>query len=575
MGGCREIMTSDQRLDEVSLKALVDAIPDAVVVLECDRRIVVANTGAEEASRFTAKLLGQRCHEAFYGRRQPCQGPFSSCPVQQVIECGRAVETVHRFVDAEGRVRVVRLTVSPVKDQAGRIVGLVEVRKDISSTLDDEARLRFLTHYDPLTGLLKRRSFMAHVLHWIQGRKEHVERITLARVRLVAYDRYVESFGSSAAEHILKVFAERLQAWSVVGALFGYDGSADFLVALPLTGPDIGPDQARHLVDSVVREPVEVASRDVYLRASTGVATAEIDGADPDELLRRATADLARSPRDDRAGSDGMKAAGSGAERRIELESHLRAAVNNGALRIAYQPQFGLATGHLRGFEALLRWPRCRLGCVGPAQFVPVLEEAGLIGQVTEWIVEESAALLREWRSRNLLVPKISVNVPASLFVHEELVDTVRRVMEENRALGSGWLEFEVTESGIMSHIDRAVATMKTLAGLGVTIAVDDFGVGYSSLGYLQKLPIHGVKIDRAFVSQIRSSESDHAIVSAIVAMAHHLGLEVIAEGVEHAGQRAVLRELGVDAAQGFLFSRAVPEREVADYLASVRPSTG
>ena len=565
-------MGRETSLETIGLKRLIDALPDEVFVLDRAFKIISRNRAAEANSRFPDRLFGNCCHEEHYGRSQPCNGPFLSCPVRKVLETGEAVHTIHRHADSRGQMKLTQLTVSPLPDESGETVGFLEIRRDVTGNVDEAARLQFLTHYDPLTGLLKQQSFTDQIQEWTSTFEATSAQIALGRVRLIAFDSYVESLGVTATEHLLKEFAERLQAWSVVGAVFGFIGNSDFLVAAPMLPGENGAENVEHLVRSVVRDPFDVGVEDVFVRAGIGVATSSAESANPEDLLRRATANLLARIEVPQDGVGTHAPNGySALQRRLDLENQLRLAIERQELRVAFQAQYKLETGALRGFEALLRWPSQHGTTIGPSEFVPVLEESGLIFPITLWIVREGASLLKRLRAAGCRAPRVSVNVPASLFASHALTEAIQQALEEQRCLGEGWLELEVTESGIMRQMQHSIATMDALKSKGVSIAVDDFGVGHSSLSYLQKLPVHCVKIDRAFIKRILTSDSDHAIVAAIVAMAHHLDLEVIAEGVETSGQRAVLKNVGVDTAQGFLLAMPTFADDVVSHFSELQ----
>jgi EAL domain-containing protein (putative c-di-GMP-specific phosphodiesterase class I) len=257
------------------------------------------------------------------------------------------------------------------------------------------------------------------------------------------------------------------------------------------------------------------------------------------------------------------------AAERVALEADLRRAIERSELELYYQPKIDIATGRLLGAEALLRWHHPRLGMVSPVRFIPIAEEAGLIIDVGRWVLHEAGRQLKKWQKQGLGL-SVSVNVSPAQFTRAAILSDVRQLLSAT-GIAPQALVLEVTESLLMSNIDEAVAQLKAIRALGVRISVDDFGTGYSSLGYLRWLPLDELKIDRSFVKGLPGEKDSVAIVNAVIAMAHALNLEVVAEGVETAAQLDALQAMRCDAFQGYLCSPPVP---VADFARFVEART-
>jgi EAL domain-containing protein (putative c-di-GMP-specific phosphodiesterase class I) len=260
---------------------------------------------------------------------------------------------------------------------------------------------------------------------------------------------------------------------------------------------------------------------------------------------------------------------------RIDLESDLRAAIERAELRLHYQPIVTLDDGAIVGFEALLRWQHPRRGLVPPLSFIPMAEETGLIVPIGRWVLETACRRAARWRRAAVKAgrtpPSVSVNLSARQFNSDELVDDVTRILEET-GLEPTALELEITESVVMDQSEAGVRALRQLRDLGVHLVLDDFGTGYSSLSYLKHLPLDTIKVDRSFVAGLDGT-ADRSIVDAVIALAHGLGIGVVAEGIETASQLERLRELGCDLGQGYLFSRPVPADRVARLLRKGRSS--
>ncbi|MGB8954143.1 MAG: EAL domain-containing protein, partial [Tumebacillaceae bacterium] len=251
---------------------------------------------------------------------------------------------------------------------------------------------------------------------------------------------------------------------------------------------------------------------------------------------------------------------------RLQLEKDLRKALEREEFLVYYQPQIHISTGRIIGMEALVRWQHPERGMVSPGQFIPLAEETRLIIPLGEWVLRTACAQNKAWQDAGFPHVRVSVNLSAHQFLEPNLAQMIKQVLDET-GLAPKYLDLEITESITMNNIDRAIATMYELANLGIQISIDDFGTGYSSLSYLKKFPIHTLKIDQSFVRDIPNDSDDGAIATAIIAMAHSLNLNVIAEGVETADQLEFLGERGCDEMQGFLISRPVPATDFENLL--------
>jgi len=319
-------------------------------------------------------------------------------------------------------------------------------------------------------------------------------------------------------------------------------------------------------VESVLRAlavPYQVDGKELHVTASAGVALFPADGVVIDEVVRNTEAALHQAKQ---AGRNGYrfysKEFNDKAAHRLSLENQLRMAIERGELELCFQPKVRVESRALCGAEALLRWRHPQRGIVLPGEFVPVAEESGLIVALGEWALHAACRQLREWNAAGLRRVPVSVNVSPRQFQPQ----LPRIVQHAIRSTGqAGYLRLEVTESSVMADPQKAVTLLRELKALGIRLSIDDFGTGYSSLSYLQKLPLDELKIDRSFLSGIRAEGGDAVLVDVIIAMAHGLGLSVVAEGVENEAQLEYLRKRGCDECQGFLFSEPL---QAADFAA-------
>jgi len=337
------------------------------------------------------------------------------------------------------------------------------------------------------------------------------------------------------------------------------------------------PQQARAASQRLIEAlhaPVTVEGRELFLNASAGVAVRALPALDvtPDDLLREADVALYAA----KAAGKGQAilydpCMGRGAGERLELETDLRRALQRGELLLHFQPQMDLASGEVLAVEALLRWRHPRRGLVPPAEFIPLAEETGLILPIGRWVLEAACRQARAWQNlRPSTAPLVvGVNLSPRQFVQPDLVDQVRRALSA-ADLPAHCLELELTESAVMQDGAAALAALQSLKALGVRLAIDDFGTGYSSLDYLRRFPVDTLKVDRTFVQELDHSRRTVAIVEAVTRLAHAVGMEVVAEGVETSSQLLHASAVHCDRGQGYYFARPLPPAELEAFLRSV-----
>jgi EAL domain-containing protein (putative c-di-GMP-specific phosphodiesterase class I) len=321
-------------------------------------------------------------------------------------------------------------------------------------------------------------------------------------------------------------------------------------------------------------DPFRLEGAEIFVTSSIGITLYPQDSTDQDSLIKNADAAMYRA-----------KAAGRNAyqfytpemsERGVALlnmEGGLRRALERDEFLLHYQPKAGVSTGALTGFEALLRWRHPERGLVLPDEFIPVLEETGLIVEVGEWVLDAVCAQINEWTRAGLDPVPVAINLSARQFLARDLGATIKRILDRHR-IEASLLELEITESSLMVNPEEATRTLEYLKSLGVRISIDDFGTGYSSLGYLKRFPLDSLKVDRSFVRDVTTDADDAAITRAVITMAHSLGLEVIAEGVETESQLAFLAENGCDQIQGFYLARPQPVEECVKALVEHQRAT-
>jgi diguanylate cyclase (GGDEF)-like protein len=367
-----------------------------------------------------------------------------------------------------------------------------------------------------------------------------------------------DRLGHSAGDALLVEMARRLQAAVRTGDTVARISGDEFaLVLADLAKPDDAALVAQKILERLA-EPVALGAEQTFVTASIGIAAFPGDGGDADTLLGAADAAMYRAKQSGRNAYQFFTAEITQRTRaRAQLAFELRRALERGEFALAYQPKVDLATGKVCGAEALLRWMHPSRGPVSPAEFIPVLEDTGLIVQVGEWVIRRACEDLKGWIAAGQQPMPVAVNLSARQFRQADLHEKIKAVVAA-AGVDPALIELEITESQLMEDPEHAIRVMRSLRDGGIRIAIDDFGTGYSSLAYLTRFPVKSLKIDRSFVADVFSDHADAAIVRTIIEMAHQLGFTVVAEGVETDRQAAFLREFGCEQAQGFLFSRPV-----------------
>jgi diguanylate cyclase (GGDEF)-like protein/PAS domain S-box-containing protein len=439
---------------------------------------------------------------------------------------------------------------------------------DITDRKRAEAQMVERVYRDPLTSLPNSLRLMERLQLQLAESRRHNRRFAIAYLDLDRFKAINDTWGHSAGDTFLQKLALRIKRCTREVDTMARVGGDEFLILMP----DIRQTEnlgtiAQRLLAAVSR-PVNVKGRALEVTASIGIACYPEDGEDSDILLRNADAAMYRAKELGRNGFHLCTAElTSQAAARTSLESGLRAALDREELAVYYQPVVSLVSGRIVGLEALVRWHSPEKGVILPGAFIPIAEETGLILPIGGLVLRTACRRVKEWQQTGLPDLRVAVNVSARQFRDPSLLQTVERALSESE-LAPEHLEVEITESVAMASAEIVVANLEALRGRGVRIAIDDFGTGYSSLNYLKRFPIHSLKIDRSFVTEVGTNPADAGIVRAIVEMAHGLKLNVVAEGVETEDQFRHLRRYGCDEIQGYWVSQPLPAEGINALLA-------
>jgi diguanylate cyclase (GGDEF)-like protein/PAS domain S-box-containing protein len=445
------------------------------------------------------------------------------------------------------------------RDASGRALRIAGTNVDVTERKHTEQRLHYLATRDALTDLTNRALFGDGVQKAIEEAERWSDRVALISVGLDRFTAINDSLGQHVGDLVLRSVADRLTAAVGREITVARPGGDEFLLLMPrIHSPHEAAECAENVLAAIAR-PVSVEGRKLVVTASIGIALYPDDGDTAGLLLRNA--DIALHSAKD-AGRNNIQffteRMNTAARSRLEMEEALRHGLERDEFIVHYQPQVDLATGALIGFEALVRWQHPDLGLMLPGDFIPIAESTGLIVPLGERVLMTACRHAALWQAVADAPLSVAVNVSARQFRHKGFVESVKTTLASAR-LDPRLLELEITENTIMEHGAETTATLEATGRLGVQLAIDDFGTGYSSLSYLKRLPIDTVKIDQSFVADLPGDPEAGAIVGAIIALAHNLGLKVVAEGVETREQFAYLRDHGCDRAQGYFFGRPQP----------------
>jgi diguanylate cyclase (GGDEF)-like protein/PAS domain S-box-containing protein len=546
--------TDALRLSEGRLASLVSLSSDWIWEQDAELRFTYLSEGLMHATGVDpAQLLGRRRLvdgvvevppdvKADHERRVALRQPFR--------------DLVYCLAAPNGRGVYISVSGEPIFDADGGFQGYRGVGRDVTHQRLAEQQVLRLARYDGLTGLPNRNMFMDELERTLARSRRSGARFALFFIDLDRFKNINDSLGHGAGDQLLKVISERLRQLLRDSDLVARLGGDEFVVLIEgQTDADALAHVARKLL-AAIGEPVSIAARSLLVTGSIGIGLYPDDGAEAATLLKNA--DAAMYLAKDRGKNNYQFYTAQLAEHSAQqyaLEADLRAAILRDELQLHFQPKVRIADGTLVGMEALLRWMHPQRGLLLPGVFITLAEDSGLILPIGNWVLRAACRQIRAWFDAGYDVPRVAVNLSARQLVTDTLVDEVAGALAEHR-VDPSLLELEITESVLMADPERANRTLLRLSQLGVHIAIDDFGTGYSSLAYLKRFPAGSVKIDRSFVGGLPGDRDDAAITHAVVAMAHSLGLQVVAEGVETQAQLDFLRRLGCDAAQGFLIGR-------------------
>lgn len=558
------------------LENIINAIRAPLLVIRVeDYTIAMAN----QITRGKRPLTDLACHQLSHHRDTPCTGPEHICPITEIKRTGEPITVEHLHYNSEGEPQIMEVYAYPVFDQKGKLTHIIEYSIDITERkeaeqklLEHQKRLDYLAHRDSLTGLPNRNLFLDRLGQAIARAHRKQRWVALLFMDLDGFKDINDTLGHAVGDSLLMMMAIRMGGVLFEGDTISRLGGDEFTIIIE--GMDnqheairTATHVARKLLDAIA-EPIELAGSELVKTGSIGIALYPQDGTSADILIKNADAAMYHTK------SNGGNSHHFFSEemsintmQRMTLECALRKSLIKGEMSVYYQPQIDLATGKVVALEALLRWQNSELGTISPERFIPIAEESGLILPVGQWVLEQACLMSNKLRAANLPPLRVAVNLSLKQFLRPNLAEVVYQILSETK-LAPELLEVEITESTMIRNSEQVLSTLILLRRLGVRIACDDFGVGYSSLSYISKLPLDTIKIDRSFIRNIGSgAENADAIVNAIIMLANSVELDIVAEGIETESQADYLSRQGCHIGQGFFYSQPLPVEELILWL--------
>ncbi|MDU0459482.1 MAG: EAL domain-containing protein [Geobacteraceae bacterium] len=543
---------------------LVVLNPDGTISL-CNRRFARL-CGVEESL-----LLGQHLVNAWITdtERENLNGKLEALAGINA----EAVEFDTELTDSNGTVHLLTCGAARVRGDAAESEIVISV-EDITHRRESESRIRQMAHYDNLTNLPNRALFSSETDRAIAYSKRYNTVFGLMVLDIDNFKRINDTLGHHFGDLLLQRVAERLvscvrksdylsrpsdeQTHELVARL----GGDEFTILLTSFNRDEDAAKVANRIIGKMSAPFRIDGQEIFATISIGIATYPGDGDSREMLFKNADTAMYHAKSAGRNTYNFYrKTMNDSALKRLNLENSLHKALERNEFQLYYQPRIDSKTGEMHGAEALIRWNHPDLGIVNPGEFISIAEENGLIIPMTEWVLQEVCSQSRLWQQSGLQKLKVSINISCQIFKQRDLPGLIAQALEKT-GLDANTLEIEITESLMLNNVDTTIKILKQVREMGIEISIDDFGTGYSSFSYLTQLPVNAIKIDRSFVMNLPHRQEDCAIVKAIIATSHSLGLITVAEGVETAGQSEFLAENGCNEFQGYLFSRPLPAVE-------------
>ncbi|WP_423008939.1 EAL domain-containing protein [Undibacterium sp. JH2W] len=500
----------------------------------------------------------------------PVMDGFTACSLIQEMPRGRSIPVL-MITALEDNSSVERAFAAGACDYIPKPIHFAVLSQRVRRIIEAnqaEKRIRHLAFNDVLTGLPNRTQFLDQLGRRLALAKENVESVAVLFLDLDRFKNVNDTLGHDVGDRLLIAVAQRIRRSVRNADCVARLGGDEFTVVLSeLADPAAAASAAQNICRTLAK-PFQIDGHDIFVTASIGISVYPNDGTDVGTLVKHADTAMYRAKKTNTDFQFFEAAMEHSISERVRLENDLRRALERNELAVFYQPQARMDNGEIIGMEALVRWFHPTRGMVSPLEFIPMAEETGLIIALGEWVLRTACTQMRNWMDKGLGHLRVAVNLSVSQLLEKDFAGTVEQVLVDT-GLPARMLELEITESTLMENAQDTLAALDRLRSLGVRLTIDDFGTGYSSLSYLKRFPVDIIKIDRSFVRDIPGDADDAAIVTGIIALAHSLRLEVVAEGVETREQLDFLRAQSCDILQGFYLSKPIPAQQLEDEILS------
>lgn len=571
VGTCRDVGEARELQRKLHLAAEVfDKSNEGIIITDRNSNIVKINTAIRTITGYEeSELLGKK--PAFLVSTAEHDREFVR-NIDSILENQGYWQGEIAYRKASGDVRTAWAGVSAVYDTSRANRSLIIILSDITERKRAEERIRQLAYYDSLTGLANRSQLNERLSVMLEKARINEQAIALLFIDLDRFKPINDTMGHPAGDAVLQEVANRLKSCVKKNDFICRMGGDEFTLAIDAQPKSRVAANARNVANrilQVLNEPYVIGKHEVFISGSIGVAIYPEDAISEIDLIKRADMAMYRAKE---LGRNNVQffdhSMSEQAFERLVLENDIRHALDRNQLELYYQPQYRSATQQAIAVEALLRWHHPEKGVLPPSIFIPIIEDTGLIDTIGRWVINEACLQFSRWRGRDLKLERIAVNVSARQFKQADFINIVLEAIE-NSGIRTYELELEITESILIDDVEHTLNTLKALQKIGVRASIDDFGTGYSSLNYLKQFPVDTLKIDRSFVQGLPDNAGDAQIAHTIIAMAHNLGMGVIAEGVESQEQLEFLIQANCEEVQGFLFSQPMAAEECLQHLSA------
>ncbi|WCL48815.1 sensor domain-containing protein [Leptospira sp. GIMC2001] len=554
---------------QVKYKNVFENLPMGIAITDSSGHILETNETARQIFEIPA---GKKLKRSLNHRRWPVVSPNGSTilprnfTLLQALKKKESLKGLEFGLQRESDTVWLEVMATPIPIEG---YGLAVGFRDISERKNAEDRISYMAYYDELTGLPRKKFFIEKVEVMLDEALRHDNKVGVIALDIDNFKYLNESFGHNFGDLFLKAVADIIKGSIRNFDLVSREGGDEYMIALPDLDNEADAAIVCESIQSALAKPIQIEKYSAFTSVSMGIAIFPQDGTDPESLLKNADNALHQ-----------VKKVGKNTygyftqslqilvKERLEIENNLRLAITLRQFELYYQPKFRIVDGSYCGMEALIRWRHPERGMVSPNDFIPIAEETGLIVPIGEWVMEESIHQFSEIKNLVSRDFQVSLNLSTKQFKHESLLSNLEKYMNINQIAARN-LEIEITESALMENVTQAIEILDKVRALGISITIDDFGSGYSSLGYLKKLPVQTVKIDKSFIQDLETNEDSKAIVRAVTSLGHNLGLKVVAEGAETSEQCSLLSDMDVDIIQGFYYAKPMPFDEVMKFLKS------